>query len=309
MAKSRVDKLIEPYVVRHGRRFRLKDIDPADTGDLSPDKKLASELLSEGVARLEALQELLYAQDRWGVLLIFQAMDAAGKDGVIAHVMSGVNPQGCQVYSFKQPSNEELDHDFLWRSMIRLPERGRIGIFNRSYYEDVLVVRVHPEVLQSQKLPPRVVTKHLWKERFEDIVSFERYLAHNGYIVLKFFLHISPKEQARRFRKRLDEPEKNWKFSLGDLRERELWPQYMSAYEDAIRHTAAPHAPWVVVPGNKKWFARLVVAAAIIDALEELHMTFPRLDGARKREIAKGRALLDRLTAGRGSRATGGRTR
>jgi PPK2 family polyphosphate:nucleotide phosphotransferase len=299
MAKSRVKPLVAPFIVRHGGTFRLDDIDPDATAGLHPSKRLAKELLQEGVDRLCALQEKLYAQDRWGVLLIFQAMDAAGKDGAIRHVMSGVNPQGCDVHSFKQPSPEELDHDYLWRSLVRLPERGRIGIFNRSYYEEVLVVRVHPEALQHQRLPERLSGKHIWRDRFEDIAAFEHYLARNGYVIRKFFLHISQNEQAERFRKRLDEPEKNWKFSLGDLKERARWADYMEAYEDAIRHTAAPHAPWVVVPANKKWFARLVVAASIIEALEELNLAFPRVDGARRRDLEKGRALLHERDKGR----------
>jgi PPK2 family polyphosphate:nucleotide phosphotransferase len=254
-------------------------------------------LLEEGVARLCALQEKLYAQDRWGVLLIFQAMDAAGKDGAIKHVMSGVNPQGCQIHSFKQPSSEELDHDFLWRCFVKLPERGRIGIFNRSYYEDTLVVRVHPELLERSQIPESRLTKGLFKERFEDITAFERYLSRSGYVIRKFFLHISAKEQLQRFRSRLDEPEKQWKFSLGDLREHDHWDDYMKAYEDAIRHTATPDAPWVVVPSNKKWFARLVVAAAIVDALEELDLQFPPVTATKRRQLEEGRVILDRAVA------------
>jgi PPK2 family polyphosphate:nucleotide phosphotransferase len=292
MARKRLKKLIEPYVVRDGRHFRMKDADPGDTGGFHPDKPVAGEILKEGVNRLCDLQEKLYAQDRWGVLLIFQAMDAAGKDGAIAHVMSGINPQGCQVYSFKQPSAEDLDHDFLWRNLIKLPERGRIGIFNRSYYEEVLVVRVHPELLEKQKLPPELVTKNIWHERYDDINALERYLARNGFIIRKFFLHISKKEQGKRFEKRLDEPEKNWKFSLGDVHERQHWKDYMDAYEDVIRNTATSYAPWVVVPGNKKWFARWVVAAAIVDALEELDLAFPKVTAAKRRELATGRRLL-----------------
>ena len=292
MAKSRGHTLLEPYMVSNGADFALDDVDPGDTGNIRASKAEAKELLDEGVRRLRDLQEKLYAQDQWGVLLIFQALDAAGKDGAIKHVMSGVNPQGCQVFSFKQPSSEELDHDFLWRAQRRLPERGRIGIFNRSYYEEVLVVRVHPEILEKQKLPPSLVTKRIWDERFEDIVSFERYLARNGYVVRKFFLHMSREEQLERFQKRLDDPEKNWKFSLGDVKESEHWRDYQTAYEDAIRQTAAPHAPWVVVPADTKWFARIVVAAAIVDALESLNLSFPRVDGGRRRELEAGRALL-----------------
>ena len=298
MAKSRGRTLLEPYMVSSGADFALDDVDPGDTGNIRASKAEAKELLDQGVRRLRDLQEKLYAQDQWGVLLIFQALDAAGKDGAIKHVMSGVNPQGCQVFSFKQPSSEELDHDFLWRAQRRLPERGRIGIFNRSYYEEVLVVRVHPEILEKQKLPPSLVTKRIWNERFEDIVSFERYLARNGYVVRKFFLHMSREEQLERFQKRLDDPEKNWKFSLGDVKESGHWRDYQTAYEDAIRQTAAPHAPWVVVPADKKWFARLVVAAAIVDALETLNLAFPRVDGGRRRELEAGRALLKK-TLGR----------
>ncbi len=294
MAKNRLERLIEPYVVRDGSRFRLKQIDPGDTRGFNPDKPAAAGILQEGVTRLRELQEMLYAQDRWGVLLIFQAMDAAGKDGAIEHVMSGVNPQGCQVFSFKQPSAEELDHDFLWRSMIRLPERGRIGIFNRSYYEEVLIVRVHREILDAQRLPPALVTRRIWKERFQDINAFERYLARNGYVIRKFFLHISRKEQTRRFEKRLDEPEKHWKFSLGDVREQQHWNDYHDAYEDAIRHTATPHAPWIIVPANKKWFARWVVAATIVEALKGLDLSFPKMSPAKKRELAAGRRMLRR---------------
>jgi PPK2 family polyphosphate:nucleotide phosphotransferase len=292
MSKSRIEKLIDPYVVRNGRKFKLKDVDPGDTGGFKTDKAMAEKVLHEGVTRLCDLQEKLYAQDRWGVLLIFQALDAAGKDGAIKHVMSGINPQGCQVYSFKQPSPQDLDHDFLWRNLVCLPERGRIGIFNRSYYEEVLVVRVHPELLEKQQLPDRLVTKHIWNERYDDINAFERYLARNGYVIRKFFLHLSKKEQAKRFEKRLDEPEKQWKFSLGDLHERERWKDYADAYEDTIRHTATPHAPWVVLPADKKWFARWVVAATVIDALEELDLAFPKVTAEKRKELEKGRQML-----------------
>ena len=298
MKKSSVQKLLQPYVVRDGSRFHLENIDPDDTGKSRATKASAGDLLQEGVDRLRELQEKLYAQDQWGVLLIFQALDAAGKDSAIKHVMSGVNPQGCQVFSFKQPSNEELDHDFLWRAQRRLPERGRIGIFNRSYYEEVLVVRVHPELLRKQNLPPALVTKRIWDERFEDIAAFERYLTRNGYVIRKFFLHMSRKEQLQRFQKRLDQPEKNWKFSVGDVRESEHWKDYQKAYEDVIRRTAAPHAPWVVVPADKKWFARLVVAAAIIDALEGLNLAFPTIDDARRAELEVGRAMVKKAMRG-----------
>jgi PPK2 family polyphosphate:nucleotide phosphotransferase len=299
MGKSRIEKLIEPYVVRDGRGFRLKDFDPGDTGGFKQDKEVADRVLHEGVTRLGDLQEKLYAQDRWGVLLIFQALDAAGKDGAIKHVMSGVNPQGCQVFSFKQPSSQDLDHDFLWRNLICLPERGRIGIFNRSYYEEVLVVRVHPELLDKQQIPRELLTKHIWKERFEDITAFERYLARNGYAIRKFFLHLSKKEQAKRFEKRLDEPEKQWKFSLGDLHEREHWKEYQDAYEDAIRHTATEYAPWVIVPADKKWFARWVVAATVIDALDELDLEFPKVTPEKRKELDQGRRLLHANGRGR----------
>jgi PPK2 family polyphosphate:nucleotide phosphotransferase len=299
MRKARVRQLVEPYLVNHGAGFRLKRIDPEASAGIEPWKPEAEALLKDGVERLRSLQDKLYAQDCWGVLLIFQAMDGAGKDSAIKHVMSGVNPQGCQVHSFKQPSIEELDHDFMWRHVVKLPERGRIGIFNRSYYEEVLVVRVHSELLQGEKIPEPLVTKRIWQQRFDDINAFERYLARNGYVIRKFFLHISPDEQLRRFRKRLEEPEKNWKFSLGDLHEHEHWEDYMAAYEDAIRHTATPHAPWVVVPGNQKWFARLVVAAAIVQALEERELDYPRLGPQKRREIEEGRAKLERLVRAR----------
>jgi PPK2 family polyphosphate:nucleotide phosphotransferase len=286
--------LLKPYLVTDGRRFRLKDVDPRDTGGMPPEiKDKSKSLLREGVERMAALQERLYAQDRWGVLLIFQAMDAAGKDGAIEHVMSGVNPQGVQVHAFKAPSAEELDHDFLWRTSRALPERGRIGIFNRSYYEEVLVVRVHPAILAGQKLPSGTVGKRVWKERLEDIAAHERYLARNGYVIRKFFLHVSRAEQRRRFLARIDTPEKNWKFALGDVAERQHWKAYMAAYEDAIRRTAAPHAPWIVVPADHKWFTRLVVSNAIVDALEELDLKFPTIDAARRAELVDARRMLE----------------
>jgi PPK2 family polyphosphate:nucleotide phosphotransferase len=286
--------LLKPYLVTDGRRFSLKDVDPSDTGGLAPELKDKSKtLLREGVERMSALQSRLYAQDRWGVLLVFQAMDAAGKDGAIEHVMSGVNPQGVQVHAFKAPSAEELDHDFLWRTSRALPERGRIGIFNRSYYEEVLVVRVHPEILAGQKLPAGTIRKRIWKERLEDIAAHERYLARNGYVIRKFFLHVSRAEQKRRFLARIDTPEKNWKFALGDVQERQHWKAYMAAYEDAIRRTAAPHAPWIVVPADHKWFTRLVVSNAIVDALEELDLQFPTVDAARRAELVEARKTLE----------------
>jgi len=290
---SKISKLVSPYRITNGKRFRLDDHDPRDTAHLKQDKREAKELLASSVKMLAELQDKLYAQDRWSVLLIFQAMDAAGKDGTIKHVMSGVNPQGVQVYSFKTPSTEELDHDFLWRTTKCLPEQGRIGIFNRSYYEEVLVVRVHPEFLMKQKIPPRLVTKNIWKERFESIADLEKHLARNGMVFLKFFLNVSRKEQKRRFLARLDLPEKNWKFSEADAKERQLWKQYMAFYEDAIRHTAAPWAPWIVVPADNKWFTHLVVASAIIDALEKLDLRYPAVDDAKKKELAAARRLLN----------------
>mgnify|MGYP003288503297 CR=1 FL=1 len=284
----------EPYRVTKGAKFRLKDVDPADTLDFDPDEKPeAEEALAEGVELLKKLQDKLYAQDRWAILLIFQAMDAAGKDGAIKHVMSGVNPQGCEVSSFKAPSAEELDHDFLWRSAKRLPERGRIGIFNRSYYEETLVVRVHEDFLAAQKIPIKVKTKELWQQRFEDICNFERYLTRNGIVILKFFLHISKEEQKQRFLARIDDPGKNWKFSLKDVHEREHWDQYMHAYEETIRHTASKHAPWYVVPADHKWFTRLVVAAAIVETLNDLDLEYPTLSKEELKELdAAKQALL-----------------
>ncbi len=291
MAKKLQD-LVTPFLVDDGSRFTLKD-QPTGNGKWKQSKKRTQALLEEGVERLEALQEKLYAQDTWGVLLIFQAMDAAGKDGVIDHVMSGVNPQGCQVFSFKTPSAEEIDHDFLWRTTKALPERGRIGIFNRSYYEETLIVRVHQEFLQKQKLPQAAKTKGIWKDRFEDINAFERYLARNGYLIRKFFLNVSKEEQRKRFLARIAEPEKNWKFSAADVAERERWDDYMKAYEDMIRQTATRHAPWIVVPADSKRFARIVVSTAIIDALESLNLAFPSVGPARKKELDGARAALE----------------
>jgi PPK2 family polyphosphate:nucleotide phosphotransferase len=294
---ARAGDFAKPFRIDDGRKFRLKDIDPGDTGGLHA-KDEAREWLRQGVQRLAELQEKLYAEDRWGVLLIFQAMDAAGKDGAIKHVMSGVNPQGTQVYSFKAPSAEELDHDYLWRCFKGLPERGRIGIFNRSYYEEVLVVRVHPEFLAGQKLPASRLTKGIWKDRFQDINHFEEYLDHNGIVVRKFFLHVSSQEQKKRFLSRLEEPEKNWKFSAQDAREREHWDAYMDAYEDMIRSTATAHAPWYVVPADNKWFTRLTVAGAVIETLEELDLRLPKLDKAKRKELAAARAILEGRKAG-----------
>ncbi|HKZ16022.1 MAG TPA: polyphosphate kinase 2 family protein [Geobacteraceae bacterium] len=284
------------FRVEDGGKFKLKDFDPGETLGLKHRdgiKDRAGELLQEGVEILRKMQEMLYAQDRWAVLLIFQAMDAAGKDSVIKHVMSGINPQGCQVFSFKTPSTEELDHDFMWRTNRRMPERGRIGIFNRSYYEEVLVVRVHPDLLEKQKLPPSLVTKKIWNERFEDINDYERYLTRNGVLIRKFFLNVSKEEQKKRFLERLDNPDKNWKFSVADAREREHWDDYMEAYEDMIRNTATKHAPWYVVPADKKWFTRLVVAAGIIDALDGLKLSFPKVDDEKLKELAAARAVLE----------------
>ena len=284
----------EPYRLTDGKKFRLKDVDPDDTGELtSEDKPQAKEALAIGTEVLAQLQERLYAQDRWAVLLIFQAMDAAGKDGAIKHVMSGVNPQGCQVHSFKAPSAEELDHDYLWRCLRRLPERGRIGIFNRSYYEEVLVVRVHQELLAGQKLPKSLVTKSIWEDRYEDIKNVERYLTRNGVLIRKFFLHVSKKEQKERFLERLDNPDKNWKFSIGDAKERGHWDEYQEAYEDMLRATATKDAPWYVVPADHKWFTRVVVAAAIIDALGSLDLKFPEVSAAKKEELAAARRALE----------------
>jgi PPK2 family polyphosphate:nucleotide phosphotransferase len=290
---QRIDALVGRYRVTRGSKFRLKDIDPADThGIKSENKPEAQEQLAEGVRWLAEEQDKLYAQDRRSLLLVFQAMDAAGKDGTIKHVMSGVNPQGCQVVSFKQPSEEELDHDWMWRAWRGLPERGRIGIFNRSYYEEVLVVRVHEAILAGQKLPKPLVTKSIFRDRLRDIAHFEDYLTRNGTTVVKFFLHVSRKEQKNRFMERLDEPEKNWKFSIGDVKERSYWNDYMAAYEETIRATATPDAPWYVVPADNKWFTRLVVAAAIVDTMEKMKLEYPKVSEAQKADLARARELL-----------------
>jgi PPK2 family polyphosphate:nucleotide phosphotransferase len=288
---SWANKFAKPFRVEHGKKFRLKDYDPADTAKLHSQER-AGELLAKGIARMAELQDKLYAQNRWGLLLIFQAMDAAGKDGVIKHVMSGVNPQGCQVYSFKTPSTEELNHDYLWRNVKCLPERGRIGIFNRSYYEEVLVVRVHPELLANEKMPLALVTKSIWEDRFQDICGWERYLSHNGFVIRKFFLNVSKKDQKKRFLDRLQQPEKNWKFSAADLHERERWDDYMNAYEDLIAKTATPHAPWFVIPADNKWFTRLAVAAAIVDTLEDLDLSYPKLDPQKEKELEAAKKTL-----------------
>jgi PPK2 family polyphosphate:nucleotide phosphotransferase len=293
MDKDRIYRILDRYRVTKGRKFRLKDVDPEDTHGLTSELKADSkDLLQQGVQTLAEMQDKLYAQDRWSVLLIFQAMDAAGKDGTIKHVMSGVNPQGCEVASFKAPSSEELDHDYLWRCVPYLPNRGHIGIFNRSYYEEVLVVRVHPEILKAEKLPPELVTKRIWEERYEDINNFERYLTRNGTVIRKFFLHVSKEEQKKRFLERLTEPEKHWKFSAADARERGYWDDYQEAYEDMIRATATPHAPWFVVPADNKWFTRLVVAAAVFHAMEELDLRYPKVDKQKRAELAEARELL-----------------
>jgi PPK2 family polyphosphate:nucleotide phosphotransferase len=294
-----IGKLLRRFRIDRPAAFRLASIDPADCCGLDIQKDEAKTMLKDGAKRLARLQEMLYAHDRWSVLVIFQAMDAAGKDSVVKHVMSGVNPQGCQVFSFKAPSGHELDHDFLWRHALSLPERGRIGIFNRSHYEEVLVVRVHRELLARQKLPPELVTGSIWRQRFESIRDFERHLVRNGTVVLKFFLHVSRDEQRKRFLERIDDPAKNWKFSMGDVAERKHWNDYMHAYEDVIRNTSRPGAPWYVVPADNQWFSRIVVAAALIDALEGLDLHFPRLPPAAKRELAQARRALVREPAQR----------
>jgi len=290
---KRAREFAEPFRITKGKEFRLKDIDPGDTLEFtSEDKPRAKEALATGVAALAELQDKLYAQDKWALLLIFQAMDAAGKDGAIKHVMSGVNPQACQVFSFKSPSSEDLDHDYLWRCMRCLPNRGHIGIFNRSYYEEVLVVRVHPEFMAKQKMPPRLVGKHVWEQRFEDIRNFEQYLGRNGIVVRKFFLHVSKKEQKRRFLERIDNPAKNWKFSANDAAERDYWDDYMEAYEEMIRETATKDSPWYVVPADNKWFTRVVVAAAVIDALADLNLEYPKVDDKKLKELAAAKQKL-----------------
>jgi len=279
------------FRVTDGPNFRLKDFDPAETLGLKS-KEHAQETLEHGTARLCDLQEKLFAQDRWAILVVLQAMDAAGKDSTIKHVMSGLNPQGCSVSSFKEPSSEELNHDFVWRAARAFPERGKIGIFNRSYYEEVLVVRVHPEILSRERLPADLVSGKIWQERFEDIRAFERYLRRNGIVVLKFFLNVSKKEQKRRFLERLDQPEKNWKFSASDVLERQHWDEYMSAYEEMIRNTSTKRAPWYVVPADHKWFTRIVVAEALVHALNKLDLSFPQVDEEKRRDLKKARTIL-----------------
>jgi PPK2 family polyphosphate:nucleotide phosphotransferase len=287
----KTDKLAKTYRVESGEHFRLKEFDPADTADWHS-KQHGEKALQQSIARTAELQSKLYAQDNWAVLLIFQAMDAAGKDGAIGHVMSGVNPQGCQVYSFKVPTQTELQHDFLWRTTGSLPERGHIGIFNRSYYEEVLVVRVHPDLLQSQKTPASLVGKKIWEGRFEDIRGFERHMARSGTVIRKFFLHLSKQEQKQRFLARLDEPEKNWKFSAADIYERRYWDDYQAAYEDMIRNTATEQAPWYVVPADNKWFTRLVVSTVLVDTLESLKLSYPKVDRAKRKELEAAKKLL-----------------
>lgn len=284
-------KLAHSYRIDDGKHFRLKDFDSADTSHWKSTEE-AEEKVQKDIARMRDLQAKLYAQDCWSLLLIFQAMDAAGKDGTINRVMSGVNPEGCQVYSFKTPSEAELQHDFLWRTVKDLPERGHIGIFNRSYYEEVLVVRVHSDVLKKERLPPSLITREIWEERFEDIRSFERHMARNGTVIRKFFLHLSKKEQKQRFIARLDEPEKNWKFSADDIHERKYWDDYQVAYEEMIRNTATEHAPWYVVPADNKWFTHLVVAAAIVETLEDLNLSYPKIEAAKRKELQSARKIL-----------------
>jgi PPK2 family polyphosphate:nucleotide phosphotransferase len=285
-------KFVKKFRIDDGKGFRLTDHDPADTLGIKS-KTAATQALRRGIEHLARLQDKLYAEDSWALLLIFQAMDAAGKDGAIKHVMSGINPQGCQVFSFKAPSNEDLDHDFMWRCSKCLPERGRIGIFNRSYYEEVLVVRVHPEFLKAEKMPPRLVTKKIWEERYEDISDYERYLTRQGIVIRKFFLNLSKEEQKRRFLSRLDRPEKNWKFSSSDIRERAFWDDYMEAYQEMIRNTSTPEAPWYVIPADHKWFTRLAVAAAIVDTLQELKLNYPQVNAEKRKELAEARKQLE----------------
>ncbi len=291
---DRIEKYLDPFRITKGKEFRLNDFDTGNTCGLRIDKGEAGELLHRSIEWLAEEQDMLYAQNRWSLLLVFQAMDAAGKDGTIKHVMSGVNPQGCQVFSFKQPSSEDLDHDFLWRYAKCLPERGRIGIFNRSYYEEVLIVRVHEHVLRQQRLPPPLLTKRIWDERLFDIAHFEDYLTRQGTVILKFFLHVSRNEQKKRFIERLDRPDKHWKFSAADVQERRFWDEYMNAFQEAIRATASKRAPWYVVPADNKWFTRLLVAAAIVEAIEKLELVYPKVDAEKKKELQGMRAALSR---------------
>ncbi|CAN5428797.1 polyphosphate kinase 2 family protein [soil metagenome] len=291
-SKISLPRYVDPFRIDGSREFHLKSHKPGEKGDL--DKDAANKIIDANRGRMRELQEKLYAHDRWSVLLIFQGMDASGKDSAVEHVMSGINPQGCQVFSFKQPSSKELDHDFMWRTSKSLPERGRIGIFNRSYYEELLVVRVHPEILGKQRIPPELVTKNIWRERFEDIAAFEKYLARNGTLILKFFLNVSKEEQRQRFLDRLEEPAKNWKFSLGDVAERKLWDKYQAAYQDLIHQTSAKHAPWHVVPADHKWFARVVISSAIVSAMEKLDLRYPAVEKGTEEELKKARVALQK---------------
>ncbi len=301
--EKKIGQILKRYRIDSGKGFDLSDYSPGDTGGFDADfKPEAQTLQQQQMRQLSELQDKLFAQDRWGLLLIFQAMDAAGKDGTIKHVMSGVNPQGCQVFSFKAPSAEELDHDVLWRTSRCLPQRGHIGIFNRSYYEEVLVVRVHPELLQKERIPTELVSKKIWKQRFTSIANFEHYLTRNGIAVRKFFLHISKEEQRARFLQRLEEPEKNWKFSAADIRERRYWDDYQHAFEDMIRHTSARHAPWFVVPADHKWFARLLVSFVIVDALKEMKLAYPTVDAAARKQLQAAKAALQAEAARKGAR-------
>jgi PPK2 family polyphosphate:nucleotide phosphotransferase len=288
---KKTSRLAQPFCITNGKKFRIDDFDPADTQGIDS-KKDAEKLLENSAVLLNEMQEKLYAQDSWSLLLIFQGMDAAGKDGAISHVMRGVNPQGCDVHSFKSPSVEELSHDYLWRIHKVVPPRGKIGIFNRSHYEEVLVVRVHPELLKAQRLPPNLVTKDIWEERYREINEFERHLVHNGVLILKFFLHISKQEQKKRFLARLDDSKKNWKFSMGDIKERGFWKDYKAAYEEVVQNTATKHAPWYVVPSDNKWFGRLIIASAIVDALDSLKLNFPDVDSDKKKELDQVRKSL-----------------
>ncbi len=290
-----IHEFIQPYLIEDGKGFRLKDHDPGDTHDIpSEEKPEAKEWIQQGVALLSEMQDMLYAQSSWGLLLIFQAVDAAGKDGTIKHVMSGVNPQGVEVFSFKAPSSEEIAHDFLWRTSRCLPARGKIGIFNRSYYEEVLVVRVHQELLEKQKLPKEVRDEHVWRGRYEDINAFEKYLTRNGIAIRKFFLNVSRKEQKRRFLERLENPEKNWKFSATDVKERDYWNDYQAAYEKMISNTASKHAPWVVVPADNKWFTRLLVVATIVDVLSGMDLEYPKVNTQQRAALQEARKQLEK---------------
>jgi PPK2 family polyphosphate:nucleotide phosphotransferase len=302
---AQLKPFVAPFRVDGSGEFHLKSHKTNEKGGLDKDK--AEKILEANRKRLNDFQEKLYAQDRWSVLLIFQGMDASGKDSAIKSIFEGVNPQGCDVHSFKQPTSHELDHDFLWRSTIALPERGRIGIFNRSYYEECLVTRVHPEILAKEKIPPRLITKNIWQERFEDISAFERYLARNGTVILKFFLNVSKQEQRERFLERLDEPSKNWKFSMGDITERALWKRYMAVYQDIVRHTSTAAAPWLVVPADHKWFARVVIGSTIVSALEKLDLKFPKADKASLEEFVQVRKALLEEGKGGGTKAVLGK--